>query len=71
MNVQVIDLSTPLWLQTLQKLRHNFYHLPKYVALELRRVKATPETILIVDGEKVFLCLIPILQEQATDDRTD
>ena len=48
MNIQVIDLSSPLWLETLQNLRHDFYHLPEYVALESRRIKATPKAILIL-----------------------
>jgi len=30
MNVQIIDLLNPLWQETLQKLRHDTYHLPEY-----------------------------------------
>ena len=65
MNIQVIDLSSPLWLQTLQKLRHDFYHLPEYVALESRRVSAIPEAILIVENDKIFF--VPYLLRQCND----
>jgi hypothetical protein len=54
MNLQVIDLQNPLWPQTLQKLRHDVYHLPSYVYIESVRNKTTPEAFLIVDGEKIF-----------------
>lgn len=54
MNLQVIDVSNPLWLEVLQNLRHDFYHLPEYVALEAKRMKAVAEAVLIQDGEKIF-----------------
>lgn len=54
MNLQVINLENPLWLQILQTLRHDIYHLPEYMALEARRIKATPEAILIADNENIF-----------------
>ncbi len=65
MNIQVIDLSSPLWLQTLQKLRHDFYHLPEYIALESRRVSAIPKAILIVEHDKIFF--VPYLLRQCND----
>ena len=65
MNIQVIDLSNPLWLQTLQKLRHDFYHLPEYVGLESIRTKTAPEAILIVDDEKIFF--LPYLLRQCNE----
>lgn len=65
MNIQVIYLENPLWLQTLQKLRHDIYHLPEYVALEARRIKATPEAILIVDNENIFF--VPYLVRQCSN----
>ena len=65
MNIQVIDLSSPLWLQALEKLRHDFYHLPEYVALESRRVSAIPEAILIVEDEKILF--VPYLVRQCND----
>lgn len=65
MNLQVIDLQNPLWLQTLQKLRHDIYHLPEYVYIESRRTKATPEAFLIVDGEKIFF--VPYLLRRCDD----
>ncbi|MGL5060279.1 MAG: FemAB family protein [Microcoleus sp.] len=54
MKIEFINLSSPLWLQTLEQLRHDFYHLPGYVALEATRMEATAEAISIADGEKIF-----------------
>lgn len=65
MSLQVIELENPLWLQTLQKLRHDIYHLPEYVAVEARRIKAIPAAILIVDNEKTFF--LPYLLRQCND----
>lgn len=65
MNLQVIDLSNPLWLQTLKKLRHDVYHLPEYLHLESTRVKATPEAILIVDDKNLFF--VPYLLRQCNN----
>jgi hypothetical protein len=50
----VLDFSHPLWKQTLNDLRHDFYHLPEYVALEARRINAIAEAILITEGDKIF-----------------
>lgn len=65
MSHQVIDLSNPLWLQTLKKIRHDIYHLPEYLDLESKRTKSTPEAILISDEEKVFF--LPYLLRQCSD----
>lgn len=62
MNVQIINLSNPLWREILQKLHHDIYHLPEYVNLEAKRIKATAEAIVINDGEKVFF--LPYLLRQ-------
>lgn len=62
MKLQVIGLENPLWLQTLQKLRHDIYHLPEYMALEASRSKAAPKAILIVDNENIFF--LPYLLRQ-------
>lgn len=53
-NCQVLDVSNPLWQLSLEKLRHDIYHLPAYVALEAQRSNATPEAILITEGDKIF-----------------
>ncbi len=65
MNLQVIDLSNSLWMDSLEKLRHDIYHLPKYVSLEASRTKTVPEAVLIVDGEKIFFA--PYLLRQCDD----
>lgn len=65
MKLQVIDVSNPLWSETLQNLRHDFYHLPGYLALEAKRMRAIPEAILIQDGEKVFF--LPYLLRRCDD----
>ncbi|MHC0062272.1 GNAT family N-acetyltransferase [Nostoc sp. UIC 10890] len=65
MNIQVIDLANPLWLQTLEKLSYDIYHLPEYVYLESQRTQSIPEAILIVDGEKIFF--LPYLLRRCDD----
>lgn len=65
MSVQILDVSNSLWSQTLQKLRHDFYHLPEYLALEATRFEAIPEAILIFDEEKIFF--LPYLLRQCNN----
>ncbi len=65
MNLQVIDWQNPLWMQTLQKLRHDVYHLPEYLYLEAKRTETIPEAFLIVDGEKIFF--VPYLLRRCDD----
>lgn len=54
MDTQIVNLSSSLWISTLQKLRHDIYHWPEYVNLEAKRTEYSPEAILIVDDEKIF-----------------
>lgn len=54
MNSQIIDIHDPLWLETLQKLRHDVYHLPQYVVLDAKRTQTIPEAFLLVDEDKIF-----------------
>jgi hypothetical protein len=54
MNVQIIDIFNPLWLEILKKLDGDFYHLPKYLSIEANRINAIPEAFLAIDGEKIF-----------------
>lgn len=54
MNIQVIGLSDSLWLETLQKVRHDIYHLPEYLYLESIRNNALAEAILIAEDDKIF-----------------
>lgn len=63
MHVQFLEPSHPLWVQILQQLPHDFYHLPSYLKLEARRIQATPEAILIQDDEdRIFF--LPYLLRQ-------
>ena len=65
LNMQIIDLSSPLWLETLQKLRHDFYHLPEYVYLESQRTNTIPQAILISEADK--LLFLPYLLRECRD----
>ncbi|MBD2563153.1 MULTISPECIES: GNAT family N-acetyltransferase [Nostoc] len=65
MDIQIIDLANPSWLQTLKKLNYDVYHLPEYVYLESQRTQSIPEAILIVDGEKIFF--LPYLLRRCDD----
>jgi hypothetical protein len=65
MEVKIIDCSNKLWMQTLEKIPHDVYHLPQYFALEAKRSKTTPEAILINDSENVFFA--PYLLRECDD----
>jgi FemAB family len=54
MKIEIIELTNPLWLEILQKIRHDIYHLPEYFWLEARRTKMIPEAIAIADGDKIL-----------------
>ena len=54
MKIRVINLSDSLWLETLEKLRHDIYHLPEYLYLESVRYNAVAEAILIAEDDKIF-----------------
>ena len=54
MNLHIIKIDDPLWLETLEKLHYDIYHLPQYVYLESIRTNTIPEAILIEYGSKIF-----------------
>jgi hypothetical protein len=54
MQVNYLNPSHPQWMETLEELSYDFYHLPGYLNLEANRIQATPEAVVIQDGEKVF-----------------
>jgi hypothetical protein len=58
MNWEIINSSNVLWKQIIKEVRHDFYHLPEYLELEARRSGATPEAFVVIEDEKIFLCLI-------------
>lgn len=59
MKLEVIETKDLLWVETLQELNHDIYHLPEYVYLESLRTGTIPEAILIKDADKIFF--IPYL----------
>ncbi|MGL5879126.1 MAG: FemAB family protein [Xenococcaceae cyanobacterium] len=54
MNIKIIDCFDSSWLSILQKIPHDFYHLPEYVSIEASRTKTFAEAILITEGECIF-----------------
>jgi hypothetical protein len=54
MDISIIDTCSQLWLEILNKLRHDVYHLPEYFNLEASRTKTIPEACLIREDEKFF-----------------
>ncbi len=65
MKIRVINLSDSLWLETLEKLRHDIYHLPEYLYLESVRYNAVAEAILIAEDDKIFF--LPYLLRRCDD----
>jgi Acetyltransferase (GNAT) domain len=54
MNIQILDLSNPLWEEILEQLTGDFYHLPEYLAIEAHRIGGIPEAFLATDEDKIF-----------------
>ena len=54
MFVEILDLASPLWRETLQKLRHDTYHLPEYVAIEAKRNQTIGEALLVSRKDKIL-----------------
>ncbi|MDY6899345.1 MAG: GNAT family N-acetyltransferase [Cyanobacteriota bacterium] len=65
MNIQVIDSQNPLWLQTLDRLRYDVYHLPEYARLEAKRMESVSQAFIVIDGEKIFF--LPFLIRSCND----
>ena len=65
MNTTIIDLENPLWVEILQKLRHDIYHLPEYIYLESQRTNTIPKAIFICEGKKMLF--VPYLLRRCDD----
>ncbi|MBW4512551.1 MAG: GNAT family N-acetyltransferase [Scytonematopsis contorta HA4267-MV1] len=64
-NVQSLNINSPLWMETLQKIRHDVYQFPEYLTIEAIRTKTVPEAILISEGDKIFF--VPYLLRNCND----
>jgi Acetyltransferase (GNAT) domain len=51
---QVISPTDAAWQKYLDRLPHDFYHLPGYLELEAQQHQGQPEAIAIEDGDRVF-----------------
>lgn len=69
MKSQITSLSDPLWQDVLQKIRHDIYQLPEYIALEGNRSSGIPEAIIIHEGERIFF--VSYLLSQCEEDIFD
>jgi len=65
MKAQIIDLLDPLWMQTLETLRHDVYHLPQYVAAEAQRTQTTPAAVVVINDDQVLF--FPYLLRKCSD----
>ena len=65
MNIKILNINDPLWSQTLDKLPHDVYHLPEYVALDAKRTKTRPEAFLLESEECIFF--VPYLLRSCAD----
>ncbi len=65
MEVKIIDTSNQLWMDILEIIRHDAYHLPQYFDLEARRTKTIPEACLICEGDNIFFA--PYLLRKCDD----
>lgn len=65
MSAQVIDSQNDLWRETLQKLRHDVYHLPEYVQLEAERSHTKSKAFVFTEDDKIFF--VPYLLRSCND----
>lgn len=69
MDVQILALDDPRWLQFLDGIRHDVYHLPTYVSIESKRLKAPAEAIVVQDKNKILF--LPYLLRSCKDVYSD
>ena len=65
MEVVHLGIDDPRWREALGRLRHDFYHLPEYAALESNSHHAQPKAFLATDGERELF--IPYLLRPCDD----
>ena len=65
MKLTVLDVNHPLWSETLERLPHDVYHLPEYVALDAARTQTLPEAFLLQQKDKLFF--VPYLLRSCGD----
>jgi ribosomal protein S18 acetylase RimI-like enzyme len=52
---RLLDVDAPEWGAVLRAARHDFYHLPAYVALSARQMGGQPHALYIADGQRTML----------------
>jgi Acetyltransferase (GNAT) domain len=65
MNIKILNADNGLWIETLDKLCHDVYHLPQYVVLDAKRTETTPEAFLLQNEDKIFF--VPYLVRSCQD----
>jgi GNAT superfamily N-acetyltransferase len=60
LNGTLLDVDAPEWESLLRAARHDFYHLPEYVALCAAHEDAQPRALYVTDGEKTMLLPLAI-----------
>ncbi|MDJ0675329.1 MAG: peptidoglycan bridge formation glycyltransferase FemA/FemB family protein [Calothrix sp. MO_167.B42] len=65
MKIQVLNVSDDIWLEILEKVRHDIYQLPDYFALEAARNRSRVEAILLKDEDKIMF--VPYLLRSCQD----
>lgn len=65
MDVQIFALDDPRWVQVLNGIRHDIYHLPEYVSIESKRLKSPAKAIVIQEENKILF--LPYLLRACKD----
>lgn len=61
MEIKFIEPVDPLWINLLQNIQHDIYHLPTYLLAEAQKNSAIAEMIIISENNKIF-CLPYLLR---------
>jgi hypothetical protein len=65
MKIETLHINNSAWLEVLNKIPHDIYHLPGYVNLDAERTQTIPEAFLLEDGDKIFFA--PYLLRSCAD----
>jgi Acetyltransferase (GNAT) domain len=65
MKTEILESHSPRWLEVLQQLRHDVYHLPEYVELEAKRNGTKAEAIAVTEGKNCLF--VPYLLRDCCD----
>jgi ribosomal protein S18 acetylase RimI-like enzyme len=69
LNGSLLEVADPAWAATLRAAAHDFYHLPRYVALSADQERGEPRAVYVSDGTRSML--LPLVIRAVSGGRFD